>query len=67
VAEQGGADVDRQAVVDQLGGEDPPEVVRGEPDPASSISKVHPRRHLSLPGSCRTSGLPSWPPSRCPR
>jgi hypothetical protein len=33
VAEQGGADVDRQAVVDQLGGEDASEVVWGEPDP----------------------------------
>ena len=30
VAEQRGADVDGQAVVDQVGGEDPAEVVRGE-------------------------------------
>jgi hypothetical protein len=31
-AEQSGADVDRQAVVDQLGGEEPAEVVGREPD-----------------------------------
>ncbi|CQR61872.1 Hypothetical Protein sle_24110 [Streptomyces leeuwenhoekii] len=36
VAQQGGADVDGQAAVDQLGGEDPPEVVRGELQAAES-------------------------------
>ena len=40
MAEETGGDVDRQAAVDGLGGEDPAEVMRGEPSGVPSMSAM---------------------------